>query len=69
MQFLLQASRLFQKKIEDFLKKILQEFKRLGMPDNNLKTLFHSEKNSCSYSCMGSKDNYKETRSFPKYNV
>jgi len=59
-----------ESKIEAFHKKLLQEFKRLGMPDDVFS-------NSISYGtaiashilAWAAKDNYKETRSYPKYSI
>ncbi|MDB5247306.1 MAG: phosphatase family protein [Segetibacter sp.] len=59
-----------EEKILDFDKKLLLEFKKLGVPEPVFR-------NSVSYGKMvadhilawASKDNYKQTRSFPKYDV
>ena len=57
-------------KVEEFHKKMLLEFRKLGMPEDVFK-------NSVSYGkevadhilAWASKDNYKQTRSLPKYSV
>jgi hypothetical protein len=57
-------------KINDFHKKILLEFKSTGMPNNVLaNSISFGEAVAKHILAWAAKDNYKETRSFPKYSV
>jgi len=59
-----------EQKVEDFHKKILQEFKLLGMPQsvyNN--SLVYGKQVADHILAWSAKDNYAQTRSYPKYQV
>ena len=56
--------------VEDFRKKILQEFAALGMPQDVFDNSVAFGKNISDHIlAWASKDNYKQTRSLPKYTV
>jgi hypothetical protein len=59
-----------EQRVEDFHNKILQEFKHLGMPqqvyDNSL---IYGSKVADHILAWSAKDNYAQTRSYPKYEV
>jgi hypothetical protein len=57
-------------KIEDFHKKILLEFKKAGMPEEVFKnSILFGQKVADHILAWASKDNYKVTRTYPKYSV
>jgi hypothetical protein len=59
-----------EQKIEDFHKKLLQEFKELGMPEEVFKNSVSNGKKVADHVlAWAATDNYKQTRSFPKYSV
>lgn len=59
-----------EKEIETFYKKILLEFRQTGMPQVVFKnSLIVGQKVADHILAWASKDNYKETRSYPKYSV
>ena len=59
-----------EKSIEDFHKKILQEFKKTGMPAEVYKNSLSVGQSITEHILAWAvKDNYKETRSYPKYAV
>ncbi|MBD0351051.1 MAG: vanadium-dependent haloperoxidase, partial [Flavisolibacter sp.] len=56
--------------IDDFHKKILLEFKKTGMPEAVFQSsVSFGQKVAAHILAWASKDNYKETRSYPKYSV
>ncbi|MBD0293787.1 MAG: vanadium-dependent haloperoxidase, partial [Flavisolibacter sp.] len=56
--------------IDDFHKKILLEFKKTGMPEAVFQnSVSFGQKMAAHILAWASKDNYKETRSYPKYSV
>ena len=59
-----------EKKIEDFHTQILKEFKEAGVPDEIFaNSLAFGREVADHILAWAAKDNYKQTRSFPKYSV
>jgi len=59
-----------EEKIEVFQKKIYQEFKELGVPSAVFdRSIAYGNKVSDHIMAWADKDNYKQTRTFPKYTV
>lgn len=59
-----------EEKITEFEKEILQEYKAIGMPTDVFdRSLAYGEKVSKHILEWANEDNYKETRSYPKYTI
>jgi hypothetical protein len=59
-----------EKKIDDFHTAILKEFKGSGMPDSVFQnSIAYGQKVAAHILAWAAQDNFKQTRSFPKYSV
>lgn len=57
-------------KLDDFYNKIMQEFKDTGIPDEIFeRSVAYGTKVADHVMAWSSKDNYKQSRSFPKYSI
>ncbi|HEY9045283.1 MAG TPA: vanadium-dependent haloperoxidase [Ohtaekwangia sp.] len=73
IQATLEAGKAFifsEDKLEEFHKSVMDEYRRSGMPDDVYeRSVEYGSKVAKHIIAWSSKDNYKQTRSFPKYSI